>query len=385
MKRIFIFILFYACLLGSGQAQEIHFSQIGANPLIINPANAGMFYEDTRVGLTTRNQWFNIANPAKTMSLYIDGRKYFEIPWRKRRNIVIPLDLTIGLSVCKFQGGAGNLNVTSVLPVFGLKYDILSIFTPKGRLSVSMATGLSLIDKNLEFNKLTFNDQWNPNEYVFDPSIQTGEPYHSKSYHNFATPVGICAMLFVPEESFAASAGISEFYQIIKNDDSFYDLHTHVDPICKFHAEVGVTLKKVPIHFYLLSMNQYFEDNKWYEIFNFSNIITMQNIIGFNVCVAVKDYDVIWGFGSRNNKFANYDDYNFRDVFISLGFSVKQLTVIGNYDLNVSRFHYGTNYQGALELTVKYTISSRTNIYKTSTPVYEVNKKPFSFPTATFD
>jgi len=385
MKKLLFLILFIAGYLSTLHAQDIHFSQIGANPLAINPANAGMFYENMRIGITTRNQWFNMTNPIKTMSLYIDGRKYFEIPWQKKRNVVIPLDLTIGLSVYKFQAGSGNLNATSLFPVVGLKYDINGIFTPKGQLSFSMATGISLIDKSLDYSKLTFNNQWNPNDYFFDPTSPNNEPFHSQSYHNLATPVGIVALVYIPEESFAALGGMSEFYQIIKSDDSFYDQNTHINPICKFHLEVGVELKKVPLHIYFLSMNQYYEDNKWYQIFNFGNVLTMQKIMGFNVCVPIRNYDVIWGFGTRNNKFANFNDYNFRDVFISFGFSAVQLTIIGNYDLNISRFHYGTNYQGALELTVKYSLSTKKNIYKTKAPIYDVDKKPFSFPTATFD
>ncbi|MCX6257617.1 MAG: type IX secretion system membrane protein PorP/SprF [Bacteroidia bacterium] len=364
------------------KAQDIHFSQIGANPLEVNPANAGMFYENMRFGITTRNQWFNIGQPVKIMSAFLDGRKYFEIPWQRRRNVIIPLDLTVGLSVVKYQAGNGNLNSTSVYPVVGLKYDINGLFTPKCVWSVSGATGLDFIDKNIEFNQLTFNNQWDPGNYVFDPTKPNFEPYHANSYHVLAIPFGVNTLLYVPEESFALSAGISEIFQN-RVGDSFYDENTTINPICKFHAEIGIVLKKVPLHIYYLATNQYFEDMQWYEVFD--KTITKERIMGFNVCVELRNYNLIWGLGSRNSKFANYRGDNFRDLLFNLGFSAGQLTILGNYDFNVSRFHYGTNYQGAMELTVKYTITTSRNIYKTTSPVYNEDKKPFSFPTASFD
>ena len=50
-------------------AQDVHFSQEGENPILVNPAYTG-FYEGTgRFGLLYRNQWATVSNPFQTYAL----------------------------------------------------------------------------------------------------------------------------------------------------------------------------------------------------------------------------------------------------------------------------------------------------------------------------
>lgn len=56
-------------MLGKLNAQDIHFSQVDANPLLLNPAYAGFFDGMGRFGLTYRNQWLAAMIPYQTLAV----------------------------------------------------------------------------------------------------------------------------------------------------------------------------------------------------------------------------------------------------------------------------------------------------------------------------
>lgn len=67
----YILLMALCCLLPafSARAQDIHFSQQGENPILVNPAYTG-FYEGTgRFGLIYRNQWATVSTPFQTYAL----------------------------------------------------------------------------------------------------------------------------------------------------------------------------------------------------------------------------------------------------------------------------------------------------------------------------
>lgn len=67
----YILLTALCCLLAvpTAHAQDVHFSQEGENPILINPAYTG-FYEGTgRFGLLYRNQWASVSDPFQTYAL----------------------------------------------------------------------------------------------------------------------------------------------------------------------------------------------------------------------------------------------------------------------------------------------------------------------------
>ena len=51
------------------QAQDVHFSQFYAAPLLVNPAQTGNFSGTARVGANYRDQWGSITVPYRTFDL----------------------------------------------------------------------------------------------------------------------------------------------------------------------------------------------------------------------------------------------------------------------------------------------------------------------------
>ena len=69
MKRIFTFLLF--CISSLSYAQDVQYSQFYSNPLYLNPAFSGST-EETRLGLSFRNQWPALDQSFIAYSVYAD-------------------------------------------------------------------------------------------------------------------------------------------------------------------------------------------------------------------------------------------------------------------------------------------------------------------------
>ncbi len=65
MKRL-ITVALLVLTLTALRAQDIHFSQVDADPLLLNPAYAGFFDGIGRFGMIYRNQWSTISAPFQT-------------------------------------------------------------------------------------------------------------------------------------------------------------------------------------------------------------------------------------------------------------------------------------------------------------------------------
>lgn len=69
-NNLSFFIFLSAVILFSGKisAQDIHFSQFYATPILVNPANTGFITGDYRAGFNYRNQWSSITVPYVTVN-----------------------------------------------------------------------------------------------------------------------------------------------------------------------------------------------------------------------------------------------------------------------------------------------------------------------------
>jgi len=82
------------------RAQDIHFSQVDADPLLLNPAYAGFFDGAGRFGLIYRNQWASISAPFQTAG--VTGEAAL---WRSQNR-----RSGVSLGATFFSDHAGTLN-----------------------------------------------------------------------------------------------------------------------------------------------------------------------------------------------------------------------------------------------------------------------------------
>lgn len=165
MHKILPFFIGFLLLLSCGEvsAQDPQFSQFYAAPLYLNPAFAGGAGQ-ARVGVNYRNQWPSLDARFTTTSAYFDY--FFE-----------DYNSGVGLIVTSDREGLAGLKSTSI----GLQYAYQLRLTEK--LSFRPGVQISFVNRDLNFNKLTFGDQYDETGFI---SPTTAESFNTNTGINFA-------------------------------------------------------------------------------------------------------------------------------------------------------------------------------------------------------
>jgi len=144
-------------------AQDIHFTQFDAAPLVINPAFTGMFDGQVRAAAIYRNQWASVTVPYVTYGASVDMPLYVD------RNGDY---LAGGIQLYKDQAGDGNLsNFTGLLSLAYHKTFGLSE-TRHSDLAVGLQGGYA--QTSIDLSKLYFGDEYLNGTFV---------PGTSQEYH----------------------------------------------------------------------------------------------------------------------------------------------------------------------------------------------------------
>lgn len=110
MKRVYAIICLMLPMLLI-QGQDIHFSQVDADPVLLNPAYSGFYQGDGRFGVVYRNQWASVSIPYQTLAL--SGEMAL---WRQGGK----RGLSAGLTV--FNDHAGTLHYGTMSAHLSLAY-----------------------------------------------------------------------------------------------------------------------------------------------------------------------------------------------------------------------------------------------------------------------
>jgi type IX secretion system PorP/SprF family membrane protein len=209
MRRKFTYLLgsIFMLIASNAFSQSLHFSQYFNAPLLVNPANTGFAPDvDYRVGLNYRNQWSSLTtNPYKTFNVWGDVQLFtdrFESGW-------------VGLGGTLIRDAAGSGNLTATKGYASLAYhQLLGIAS-----LVSVGFNVGYVSKTVDFDKLTFDDQWNGK--FFDTKIPSGEPFSFKKVGYVDLQAGINYAYF-PSDNAYVNAGISMMH-INRPKESFFD------------------------------------------------------------------------------------------------------------------------------------------------------------------
>ena len=142
MKYCLANSLFILVMAGSVTAQDPQFSQFYAAPLYLNPAFAGSSQQG-RIGMNYRNQWPGIDANFTTVSAFADF--YLE-------------DYNSGVGAILTRDYANVLGLQSI--GLGLQYAYQLRFNKK--LSFRPGVQVSMNSRSINYNKLIFGDQINP-------------------------------------------------------------------------------------------------------------------------------------------------------------------------------------------------------------------------------
>lgn len=177
--RIATKISFALLLLSFGKlsGQDIHFSQFAQSALNINPANAGFFDADLRLGALHRRQWASVTVPYKTFSVAADAKLNMFLP--------VLSGFGAGILINHDETGDGQLRTLDVRAMFSYRHPLNSDSIHFIR--VGLLSGFS--QRTIDFNKLTFDNQFNGDSW--DPQAPSGENYSGNKVNWFDVGIGI--------------------------------------------------------------------------------------------------------------------------------------------------------------------------------------------------
>jgi len=205
-------------LVGTGFAQDPHFSQYYANPLYLNPGLTGST-ECGRINLNYRNQWPSLGKAYVTYSASYD------------QNLPV-LSSGIGFTFVSDQTGDGALSKSHISGFYSYKLKI----SRSALLSVGFQA--TYTQQSIDWGKLVFGDQINPGTGTINPGTSEIPPNSlEKSYIDFST-----GAVFDYDNIFFVGLAVNHLTQ---PEDGFYDNSNSMVPMkITFHGGTTYNLSR---------------------------------------------------------------------------------------------------------------------------------------------
>jgi type IX secretion system PorP/SprF family membrane protein len=343
MRAAGMFALLVLTLLHKAMAQDAHFSQYYAASLYLNPAMAGVERELT-FSSSYRAQWRSIVVP------YVTNQVSMIVPVFGKGSMEKHLG-GIGLSVFNDKAGDGNLKTTGANITFA--YNLIGSSETH---ELTFAVQGGLIQRNIDFNKLEWGEQFNP--YIgFDPTVT---PVDLALLNNRKVMADLNAGLmwtFNADKDYlrtgkSAFSGIAVSHMNRPNESMVDGMTSRLPILFKYHGGIEFhTSSKFNISPNLLVMAQ----NHVYQV----NAGTYVSYKMFDSPVGVlANTDVIFGAW-----------YRLKDAFIfNTGIGNEHYTLGFSYDLNSSMLRYDTRGRGAFEISLSVRNAKEHKRKRFSTP-----------------
>lgn len=182
-------VLFFLGFSKTGEAQDIHFSQISEIPLLLNPGATGAFNGWERVHINHRNQWLGGSTQFMTSSIAAD-LNFFKS--ETSSNAYLGAGVFFNNDIggdSRFGNQAAAVSLSGILP-FG--------YTGH-KLSVGLQGGYG--SRSGDLNRVYFANQWNGT--TFNPTLSANENVSLKSFQFVDLSTGIFYQYDATESSFS--------------------------------------------------------------------------------------------------------------------------------------------------------------------------------------
>lgn len=173
-QKIVAALAFFLLSLMGGKAlhaQDPHFSQFDAMPILLNPANTGLGeVTEMRIGLQHRSQWASMG------SNFMTTAASFEMPFQDR--------FGVGASLMAY-------NAADVFSSINFMLSGAFLISDPSQRNFQLSTGLQLgfLYNRINTNDLIFENQFNGTN--FDPDIPNGEFLDRQSTFNLDASIGL--------------------------------------------------------------------------------------------------------------------------------------------------------------------------------------------------
>ena len=284
---------------------------------------------DWRIGGNFKSQWPWAINPTvfnyRTFAIYGDmALLRGKLPGKDW--------LGVGLEMLNDRAGDGELKVNKFIASVAYHH----AFGASGKYILSTGMGVGYVMKTVDYSKLYFNDQWDPNNYFFDrQNIGTLEPAGEDALRYIDLSAG-AHFSYVHSKDFNVSAGISLFHfnkpkESFPGKDNRLGMRPLVNAIAYTRLSERVHLEPGFMWMYQKKAQEYI----------------VELLAGFTFLNEGKFKNSIVFLGAAGRP---------KDAFAPLaGFQYKTLRVILNYDINISSLSNASNGNGGFEVSVVYT------------------------------
>jgi len=205
------------------QAQDVHFTQFNAAPLIVNPAFTGNFSGKMRASAIYRDQWRSVTVPFKTIAISVDAP--------------IVNDLTtddyLAAGIQLYNDKAGDAGLSNLSAMASLSYTKFLGAATNSALSVGFQGGYT--QKSFDLTKLYFDDQFV--DGTFEPGSTTNILNNKVDYFLFNAGIA-WAQSAGKNFSYAIGLGANNLNQPRETFDRKKDL-ADVGLGMRYNAQVG--------------------------------------------------------------------------------------------------------------------------------------------------
>lgn len=309
----------------SVKAQDVHFSQYNASPLLLNPALTGFFNGDYRAVANFRSQWGSFTNTYRTFAAS------FEMSMFKGRL----RDDNFGVGVFFYNDVAGTT-------AFGTNSLLVSAAYRKrlgsGKVKHTMTLGVQggFIGQNLNTEELIFDNQYNGVEV--DPSLLSGEQISGSTGLKPDLGVGLIYQV-VPSDYFNLYLGGSYMHliptELILLTEGTYKLEPKITVHAGAQADVTNVLRLMPSAMYLRQGG--------------SSEINVGSYFMF-VMDYVNDAETAFALGA----WMRLGNVTPDAIIFGARLDYQKFTLGLSYDLNISPLNAVSKSRGAYELSINY-------------------------------
>ncbi len=328
MKRLKVIFFFVIVPLVTGVAQDIHFSQFQNAPLLVNPAQTGVFIGRYRLSSVYKNQWQSISNPYKTVYAGVD----MNIPKK---------NLGIGMAFLNDKSGKSQIGIT--------QGNLLVSYNLNAAGGNNFIAGLQygVGQRSIKTDDLKWDSQFNGTTY--DPSLASGESYYSDSYIYMDVSAGVMWNYSVSpsQTKFRNTLGVAIFHanqpkqSFTSNEKMYYKLVAHLNN--QFKVGNG--------YVYILPQVLYSKQGPHSEL-NIGSLVKF--IIGEGGGDLIRTNRVDHRYSNPNAYVGG--QWRYKDAFSVMGaFEFRKgLMLSASYDINISKLTAASRLRGGAEVAIVY-------------------------------
>ncbi len=135
------------------QAQDVHFTQFNASPLIVNPAFTGNFSGRMRASAVYRDQWRSVTVPFKTIAVSVDAPIVSDLT----------IDDYLAAGIQLYNDRAGDANLSNLSALASVTYHKFLGAGANKALSVGFQGGYT--QKSFDLTRVYFSDEFDGGQF----------------------------------------------------------------------------------------------------------------------------------------------------------------------------------------------------------------------------